>query len=125
MNERRGNRRVHTAGQPTDDIVVAHLGTNPCDLILDERTRRPIGLGATHTEQKIGDDFSTSRRVRHLGVELYSVYWLRRVTERRQWIAVAGCSRNEALGRGLDVITVTHPHGNLFAFGESVEQHTR
>src|SRR5688572_19531653 len=72
VHERRGDRRVDTAGESADHSRRSDLASNLGDLFLDERARRPRGLGTAYLEEEVRDHFPTTRRVRHLGVELHT-----------------------------------------------------
>ncbi len=41
VDEQRGDGRVDAAGEPADDALVADLGADPLDLLLDHGGRRP------------------------------------------------------------------------------------
>ena len=73
VHEQGRDGRVDAAGQPADDPLVAHLGADPIDLLLDDLQRRPGGRRADGPEQEVLQELGAARGVLHLGVELDAV----------------------------------------------------
>ena len=53
VHERRGDGRIHAAGQPADHLRVADERADLRDLVLDERARRPARRRAADVEQEV------------------------------------------------------------------------
>src|SRR4051812_38883261 len=70
VNERRGDGRIDTAGETTDDLCVTDLFPDACDVLLDECARRPIRYRVAHIEQKVRDDLTASCGMRDFRMEL-------------------------------------------------------
>ena len=52
LHQRRGDRRVHAAGQPADRAAVADLRADALDLLLDDAARRPGRAGSPRRVQE-------------------------------------------------------------------------
>ena len=91
-----------------------------CDLLLDDRGRRPVGLAAAAVVEEVAQHVHAARRVHDLGVELHGVEAALAVFHRRDRRAAVDAEHREARGRRRDAVAVAHP-ALLFAV-ESVEQ---
>ena len=109
VDEHRGDGRIDTAGEATDDARLPDLLADRLDLLVDDRRRRPALLAAGDIAQEAGEDLRAVRRVDDLGVKLDAVEAaLGRLAggDRR---AGARGERSEALRRLEDRVPVAHP----------------
>ncbi|MGY3680318.1 hypothetical protein ACVWXU_003941 [Streptomyces sp. TE33382] len=110
LHEGRGDRGVHTAGQPADGALGADLLTDERDLLLDDIGRRPVGLDARAAVEEVLQDLLAVRGVQDLRVVLDAVELLLVVLEGGDRYDVGGRGDGEALGRGGTGVAVRHPH---------------
>ena len=82
-------------------------------------------LAAADAKQEVRQDLAAARRVRDLGVELHAPELARRRRHRRRRAVGALADDVEAGGQRLDAVAVAHPHRDLLAGGEAVEQIAR
>jgi hypothetical protein len=73
VDEQGRHRRVDTAGEGADDLLIAYLGADPLHLLLDELERRPRRRRLAGVQHEAAEDVGAARRVRDLGVELDAV----------------------------------------------------
>ena len=109
VNQRRGNRRVDTAGETTDHAVVANLRTNLFNLFGDNVARVPSCRDAGGVVKEILQNVLAKLRVLYLRVPLHAVDLLVAICESSHRGGFGGCQNFKA-GRGLHyLIPVTHP----------------
>src|SRR5579872_5788682 len=125
VHQGRGDSRVDATGQTGDDARFADLFGDTNHVVIDERARGPRGIGVTHVEQEVRNDFPAPWRVRHLRVEHQRVHRAMRVAHGADDAAIRARGNLEARRRLIDVITVAHPHGHLFAFLKAIERAAR
>ena len=73
VDQRRGDARVDAAGKAEDDLVVADLGADPRDRLVDVVAHHPVGPGGADLEDEAVQELPALQRVRHLGMELDAV----------------------------------------------------
>src|SRR5688572_25491627 len=122
MHEGGSDRRVHTARESTDHARRPDLLSDLLNLTLDECASGPRRLRSAHLEEEVGDHLPTPRGMRHLRMELYSEHGARAVPH-------AGDLHRRAAGRHLvtgrwrlDVVSMTHPHGDALAITKPIEE---
>jgi hypothetical protein len=121
VDEQRGHRGIDAAGEPADDVRVAHLRADPADLVLDDRRRRPGLLAAADLREEAREDLLAVRGVHDLGVKLDAVDAARRVLDGGDRRGARGGQRGETGGRLKDGVAVGHPAGLLG--GHVAQQH--
>ncbi len=123
VDQHRGHRAVHAARQPADDpLVRAHQVADAGHFALDEVPGSPIGNAAADLEEKVVEDLTATRRVRHFGVELHAEEWLPGMLHRRDRGIVAPGGHLVAWRRHVHVIAVAHPDRRLLAGPEPAEE---
>ena len=73
VHERGGDRGVDATRQPADHPLVADLGPDLVDGLLDDRRVRPRGAALAHVEEERLEHLLAAFGVRDLGVELHAV----------------------------------------------------
>jgi hypothetical protein len=73
VHEQRGNGRVDSAGQRAQHPLVAHLGADAGDLLLDHGGRGPGGGSVGGAVEEVLQHVHPVRRVHDLGMELDAV----------------------------------------------------
>jgi len=67
VHEQRGNGRVDTAGQRTENALRADLRADALDLLFDDRRRRPGGRCVGDVVEEVLQDLHAVRRVHDFG----------------------------------------------------------
>src|SRR5678815_376150 len=113
MDERCGHSGIHSAGQARHDApFIAELSANTCDLILDNRFRRPITATAANRKQKVSQHLRAERRVCNLRMELNTIDAARLIFHRVQCV-ISKCCYMKARWHFCDMIAMTHPYVEL------------
>ena len=73
VDQHRGDRGVHPAGQGADDLAVAHLLPDVLGGGLDEGGHGPQRIELADAEQEVAEDLLAPGRVMHFGMELHPV----------------------------------------------------
>jgi hypothetical protein len=109
VDEQRRDRGVDAAGERTEDALLADLGADPLDLLLDHGGGRPRRPRADDAVEEVLQHLLAVRRVHDLRVELDAVQVPLRGLEGgdRGRVGPAGDAR--ALGRSGDGVAVAHP----------------
>ena len=122
VHEERGDRGVDAPGERAQDLGVADLRADPSDRVLDDVDRGPVGQQAASLVQEPLQDVLTSRRVRHLGMELHREQGALGVLHRRDRDLFRTGGHAEAVRRTCHRVAVTHP--DLLFGAEVGEQHS-
>ena len=110
VDEGGGHGGVHSPAQAADDVGVAHLLADAGHLLVDDVVRRPGGRQSRLLVQEVDQGGLPMLGVEDLGVPLQPVEAAARVLEGGHRRLGGGGGDGEALGGGLDRVTVTHPH---------------
>lgn len=110
LDEGRGDRGVHAAGEAADGALVADLLADGRDLLLDDVAGGPAGLEAGAAVEEVLQHLLAVRGVHDLGVVLDPVQLLLVVLEGGDGDDVRRRGDAEALGGGRAGVAVGHPH---------------
>jgi hypothetical protein len=113
VHHRRGYRRVHSAGEPTNYPCRADLGPDSFHLLGDNVSTVPVGGDPGGIVQKVFEHALAELGVLHLRVPLHPVHPLLVARKRRNRGGCARRQHGEALWRLRHRVTVTHPGGLL------------
>jgi hypothetical protein len=109
VDEQRGDRGVHPAGEAADDAALADLGADRVDLLRDHRLRRPVVAALGDVAEETGEDVRAVGRVDDLRVELNPVEAAVGRLEGGHGRPGAGGERGEPGGGLEDRVAVAHP----------------
>ena len=113
VDEQGRDRRVDTPGETADDALRADLRSDPLDLFLDHRRRRPGGRRPGHVVEEPLQDLLSLGGVRDLRVELDGVEPAIRILEGGDGGRRRGGGDARAGRRSGDRVAVAHPHDLL------------
>ena len=113
VNQRRGNSRVDTARQTTDNAVIADLRANLFYLLGDNVARVPGWSDAGCVVQEILENLLAKLRVLHFWVPLHAINLALRVSERSHRSDVGRSQHLETFWSLHHLVAVAHP-ANLF-----------
>jgi hypothetical protein len=112
---------IHPAGESQQHLLVAHLGANLSDGLLQKSLRGPGGLAAADVIDKIAHQESAALGVGHLGVKLHSVQTTDGIGNGSKGSVVRGGQGVKAWRQFSDHIPMAHPHSAVFwQVGEQV-----
>ncbi len=109
VDQHRGDRGVHPAGQGADDPAVAHLLADVLGGGLDEGGHGPQGIELADAEQEVAEDLLAPGRVVHFGVELHPVEPPGEVPDGPGGAVVAAADDLEPRRQALHPVAVAHP----------------
>ena len=123
MQQYRGDRRVHAAGQPADNPFGTHLLADLIHGPIDKVGHGPVGFEPADSEQEIAQDFIAARRVSHFGMKLNPEKPARTIVHGRHGRIAAVGDGAESGRRRFDPVAMAHPDSQgLFFVVQSVEQ---
>jgi len=73
VQQSRHHRGIHPTGQAQKDFIIAHLGTNGRDAVLDDIAGGPQRLAVTDIQHEAAQNALTLAGVRYFGMELHPV----------------------------------------------------
>ena len=109
VHEQGSDRRVDAAGERAEHALVADLGSNALDLLLDHRGRCPRRHRSRHLVEEVLEHVLSVRGVDDLGVELHTVEPALGVLEGRDGRVLRRRDDPRAGGRRDDRVAVRHP----------------
>ena len=109
VDQHRGDRGVHPAGQGADDLAVAHLLPDVFGGGLDEGGHGPQGIELTDAEQKVAENLFAPGRVVHFGMKLHPVQPPGEVSDGPGGAGVAAADHLEPRRQALHPVAVAHP----------------
>ena len=83
MKQRRGHRRINSAAQSENYLLIPNLRANRLHRLVDVIVHRPVLATATNVVDEISQDLLAMRRVRHFRMKLQRENFLRTVFEGR------------------------------------------
>ncbi len=73
MDQHRRDGRIHPAGQATDNLRVADLSPDPCDLFVAVGRHGPVAGQTRHAMSEVPEQGRPPWGVHHLGMELDAI----------------------------------------------------
>ena len=125
VNQDSRHGRVHASRETTDHLVITHPLPHPPHLRLHDATGRPRTGAAGDPEDEVLQDLLAPRRVHDLRVKLHAVHLSIDRPEGGHRSAVGARQHLVARRRLAQVIPVAHPHRDLLARLEAVEEPVR
>ena len=113
VHEERRDGRVDAARERAEDALRPDGGTDPLDLLLDDRGGRPGRRRAGDLVQEVLQDRLPVGRMHDLGVELHAVEPALPILERRDRRVRRRRGHRRPGRRRCDRVAVAHPHGLL------------
>ena len=125
MQQGRGDRRVHAAGERAEHPSLGRERTQALDRRVDEGRGRPVRLHLADLKEEVREHFGATLRMHHLGMELYAEEPMGGIAKGLDRSVGAPREQRPAVGQALHAVPVRHPDGRLLAGGEAVEQVAR
>ena len=113
MQQRGGDRGIHSAGEAQQDTSLADLGADTVNGMRDEVPRGPIGLHPADAKQEVPDDVDAALSMENLGMELDAVEPAAAVLDNRVRRVLGGASGLEARGQPGELVAVRVPDAQL------------
>ena len=126
MNERRGNRRIHAAGERAEDAIGrTDLRLNCRDCVVSEPPWRPGCRSVCDGADEVLKQALPTWGVHNLRVELNPPEVACRICQRGEWRGVGGGERGESRWRVNNGVAVAHPDTFCTSCAESSKERAR